>query len=88
VFRIARSVRDTSGRITIVWDSVGATRYRVQSSDEGTHPFLAFQDIARPACAEIDPAAPGAASQMGFTDDFTLTPRPQRTRYYRIKIVP
>jgi len=88
VFRIVRAGRDTAGRNTIVWDSVGATRYRVQYSDEGTHAFLSFEDIARPASEEVEPAIPGTASRMVFTDDFTRTPRPQRTRYYRIRIVP
>jgi hypothetical protein len=89
--RITSVTRAGNGHSTIVWNSVGGTRYRVQYSngdDSGSYNG-AYTDIVRSVGVETDPSPVGTASSMTFTDDFTLTggPPPHGTRYYRIKVV-
>jgi subtilisin family serine protease len=89
VFRIVAITQNLPGHAVITWASVGAVRYRVQYCNGMTGEAFNFLDLARPANLEIDPATPEAASTMTFTDDFTLTGRPQPgvTRFYRIRLV-
>src|SRR4051812_27040486 len=74
-FRISNATRDASGRVTLVWPSVGGVRYRVQFSNGGAEGSFngLFNDIVRPLNVEMDPALYGASSSQTFVDDFTLT---------------
>jgi T5SS/PEP-CTERM-associated repeat protein len=89
--RITSIAADASHHTTLVWQSIGGRRYRVQYSDgDGAGGYNGvFTDIVRSAAVEIDPAAVGASSSMSFTDDFTLTggAPPHGMRYFRIKVV-
>ncbi len=87
--RITSITRAANGHYTVVWNSVGGTRYRVQySNGAGNGSYTgAYTDIF--ASEATDPSATGTASSMTFTDNFTLTggPPPNGARYYRIKVV-
>lgn len=89
--RITSITRAANGHYTIVWNSVGDTRYRVQySNGAGNGSYnSAYTDIVRSVGVETDPSPAGTASSMTFTDDFTLSggPPPNGARYYRIKVV-
>lgn len=91
VLHISQANRNGIGHVTLVWPSVGGTRYRVQYSDAGTNGSFngVFNDIVRPVNLEMDSATYGAPSTQTFVDDFTLTGggATNRARYYRIKIV-
>lgn len=87
--RITSATRDSQGHVTLVWPSVGGTRYRVQYS-EATNGSLSgsFIDIVRPLTLEMDPAPYAEPSTQTFVDDFTLTGNaPPTPRYYRVKVV-
>lgn len=83
---ITSAARAANGHVTLVWPSVGGTRYRVQFSDGGLG--WTFTDVVRPMSVELDPAPYGSSSTQTFVDDFTLTGTPVNgVRYYRIKVV-
>ena len=85
--RIISVTRNASGHVTLVWSSVGGTRYRAQylNANLGSN---AFTDIVRPLSAEMDPAPYNQISTRTFVDDFTLTGgATNASRYYRIRIV-
>ena len=88
-FRILGALRSSNGSNLVVWNSVGATRYRVQYSDGEAKGRLAFHDIVLPAEFEIDSSPVGSASSMSFIDDFTRSPPvpPNGQRYYRIRLL-
>jgi hypothetical protein len=89
LFRIVRAVREGTGRLSVTWESVGGTRYRVQFCESVSLGAFSFVDIVRPAAEEIDPAVPGARSQMSFAESPAVVPPlvPGITRFYRIKAV-
>jgi hypothetical protein len=72
--------------VTIAWEAVGGTRYRVSFTDDAQMPFT---DIPRPVAREMHPGAYGSSSIVTFTDDFTLTGGPPASglRLYRIRVV-
>jgi hypothetical protein len=80
--------RDTNGLVTLFWDAVGGTRYRVQFRDGDPHGV--FTDLARPVGVELDSAPYGTPSHQSFADDFTWTggPATNGSRYYRVRLVP
>jgi len=85
--QIISVTRAANGHVTLVWSSVGGTRYRVQFRDGD--PNGNFTDIVRPANVEMDPSPSDAAGTQSFVDDFTLTggaPADQ-ARHYRINVV-
>ncbi|MDB6029359.1 MAG: autotransporter-associated beta strand repeat protein [Verrucomicrobiales bacterium] len=65
----------------VSWTSVGGKRYRLQSTDDLSKPFI---DVVRDAANEIDSAPQGMEGIQSFTDTQAAT---NTTRYYRIKIV-
>jgi hypothetical protein len=83
-----RSVsRAPNGHVTLSWDAVGGTRYRVQFRDSDA--TGAFTDVLRPLAAELDAAPWGAPSTQQFVDDFTLTGGDAApARFYRVRVVP
>jgi hypothetical protein len=86
VFRILSATRNVAGQVTLVWSSVGCTRYRVEyaNGNLGTP----FNDIFRPLAVEMDPTPYNTPSTQTFVDDFTLTaPATNSARQYRIKLV-
>jgi hypothetical protein len=89
VLRITSQTADAQGRVVIVWQSVGGTRYRVQYCDGTNGLNGTFLDVVRPVASEMDPAAVGAASMQSFTDDGSLTGGISKygRRFYRIKVV-
>ena len=91
VLRITREVLDNDGHFTLVWESIGGTRYRVRYSEgDAAGGFNGvFTDLVRPVALEMDPALVGTPSTMSFTDDFTLTGGVPASgaRYYRIQVV-
>lgn len=85
VLRISGNNLNGSNAPTLVWSSVGGTRYRIQYADEEV--TASFNDILRPIGEEMDPGAYGSSSTQSFTDTFTLS-LTNKARYYRIKVVP
>jgi hypothetical protein len=86
VFRILSVARDAAGQVTLVWSSIGGTRYRVEYANGSSG--SPFSDIFRPLSIELDPAPYFAPSTQTFGDDFTLTgPATNSARQYRIKLV-
>lgn len=79
------------GCFTLVWQSVGGTRYRVFSSN--AQPGGGFVKPAQPhvrsAAEEIDPGPLGVPGTMSFTDNFTFSGGPPTTggRYYQVVVV-
>ncbi|MEO5803823.1 MAG: Ig-like domain-containing protein [Verrucomicrobiota bacterium] len=92
VLHISQVSRATNGHVSIVWPTVGGTRYRVQFSNSGANGTFtgAFTDIFRSLNLEMDGATYGSESTQTFVDDFTLTGNPgtNQARYYRVKLVP
>jgi hypothetical protein len=76
---------NNSGQPTLVWSSVGGTRYRVEYSDGDGQGGLSgtFSGIIRTATDETDSHPNGVISSMSFTD--TNPPPAGPSRYYRVK---
>jgi hypothetical protein len=91
VLRITSAMRSSNGNVTLQWNSVGGTRYRVLFDDGTASGGLdgIFSEVVRPLNVEMDSAPYGAASTQGFLDDFTQTggSPTNRARYYRIKVI-
>lgn len=89
--RITSITADASKHTTLVWQTIGGKRYRIQYSDgDGAGGYNGvFTDVVRSAAVETDPTTVGTASSMSFTDDFSLTGGPplQGRRYFRIKLI-
>lgn len=81
---IFRTLRQSDGRITLLWRSIGGGRYRVEFKDALLSDFV---EIIRSQIEETDPMPPGAASVQSFTDDFSLTGGfpAEDLRLYRVK---
>jgi hypothetical protein len=91
VLHIDNASRGSNGHVTLIWPSVGGTRYRVQFSNGDTNGSFngIFTDIERPVNFEMDSAPYGVSSTQTFVDDFTLSGAEgtNRARYYRVKTV-
>ena len=91
VLRITGQTWDGDGHFSLVWESIGGTRYRVSYSDGDAAGGVSqgFTDLVRPVTVEMDPAPVGIPSQQSFTDDLTLTGGlpPAGARYYRVQVV-
>jgi hypothetical protein len=74
------------GQVSITWQAVGGTRYRVSFADDLRNPFT---DVVRPVTQEMHPGSYGTPASITFTDDFSLTggPPAQGARFYRIRVV-
>jgi hypothetical protein len=72
--------------VTIAWEAIGGTRYRVSFTDDAR---TAFTDIPRPVAREMYPGPYGSSSILTFKDDFTLTGSPPASgiRLYRLQVV-
>jgi hypothetical protein len=70
---------------SVMWNSVGGKRYRLQYSNGNP---MNFRDIPRSVVEETDPAAIGSASYQVFEDDGSRTGGTSSTRFYRVKEVP
>jgi hypothetical protein len=90
VLQITDWSRQINGHVSLIWSSVGGTRYRVQFRNGTPTSGVngAFTDIVRSLTNEMDPSPYGAASAQTFTDDFTLTggSPTNHSRYYRIRV--
>jgi len=86
---VLRLTRLLSGEgMTLNWDSVGGTRYRLEVSDS-LDPAQ-FLPVVRSLSEEIDPAATGEASSQSFIDAYTNPPPPAAAywmRVYRIRVL-
>jgi endonuclease/exonuclease/phosphatase family metal-dependent hydrolase len=80
-FKVLSATRQPNGQFNLTWESVGATRYRIQYTTDLNQPFT---DIVRSASAETDPAPAGLGSTMSFTDVSAGT----TSTFYRVKVVP
>jgi hypothetical protein len=78
---------DEEGHATILWQSVGGTRYRMTYSDANAGGGLtpSFDDIVRSIGEEMDSAAVGSASTQTFSDSLPVAPN--GGRYFRIRVV-
>ena len=75
---------DEQRRFTLIWTSVGGTRYRISRLEPDANVGFqgGFQQIERSAVEEIDPAPFGQPSTQSFTDDGSAT-----ARFYRVEVV-
>jgi hypothetical protein len=91
VLQITDWLRLTNGHVSLAWDSIGGTRYRVQfrNGTDTSGVLGAFTDLVQPLTNEMDASPYGATSAQTFTDDFTLTggSPTNHSRYYRIRVV-
>lgn len=85
VLRISSVFRDAQGHLVLIWNSIGGTRYRVQTSNGATNGSWngVFTDIVRSAAEETDPAPIGESAQRVWIDMTT-----NNAQFYRIRVVP
>ncbi len=74
-------IHTQDGQVTVAWTSVGGVRYRVESTDDLSQPFV---DIERDEAAETDPNPPGQEGKQSYTDTASSNGGP---RYYRVKVI-
>lgn len=87
--RLVGSARAAAG-FQITWSSVGATRYRILTSDGDAKGGFngVFKPLARGVSEEMDARPAGTPGSMSFTDDYTLTGAPPHgCRYYRVSVI-
>lgn len=91
VLQISSATRAANGQVTLVWPTVGGTRYRVQYANGNGGGGLDgnFIDVVRPLNVEMDPALYGTPSSQTFVDDYTQTggAPPNGQRFYRLKVI-
>lgn len=83
VLRFLEVAQESTGEFSLLWSSVGGTRYRVQYADaagNGSGPGE-FVDLLRVIADEMDPAPDGEASTMSYTD---LSAPASGVRFYRV----
>jgi hypothetical protein len=85
--RIVSISKGGDNRISFLWSSVGAVRYRVEYSegDAPTGPLTSFNEIVQPLSAEMDSSPPGQPSFLGFSED-SQDALSASKRFYRIRI--
>jgi hypothetical protein len=86
LFEIVDATREANGNFSLIWSTVGGTRYRIQYADQMNGPF---NDLIRFIDTEMDSSPHGTASTQSFTDNFTQTgASTNNARYYRVKVAP
>ncbi|HTD66452.1 MAG TPA: Ig-like domain-containing protein [Candidatus Limnocylindria bacterium] len=85
VLRVLKLAVNVDRSVTLAWQSVGGTRYRVQSADVLSSGPSNFLDIVRPITEEMDSSPIGTASTQTFID---LRDSPvSGQRFYRIQSI-
>jgi endonuclease/exonuclease/phosphatase family metal-dependent hydrolase len=89
VFKILSGTRQPNGQFDLTWASVGGKRYRVQYLDGDANGSVAseFVEVIRDVVSETDAGSNGVSSTQIFTD-VSIDALTNRSRFYRIKIVP